>query len=137
MIQPNDIAILEKYDAMVSAEANVDVVNGCVGKITNGKFAPAAAGDVFVYQKEKGDIDGEFEIKKGEDVRCVVMSEINGRLVKIAPSHLASGEFEVGAKYASNANGKLASGAEAAPYFEVVELINYDGKGARAKIVAQ
>lgn len=135
MIQPNDIAILEKYDAMISAEAGAEMVNGTVGKVTSGVFAAAAAGDCFAYQKEKGDFDEEFKIKAGEDVRLVVMSEIEGRLVKISPDHLASGSFVVGTKYVSNANGKLvASNSPSSPYFEVVELINYDGAGARAKI---
>lgn len=139
LIQPNDIAILEKYDAMVSAPAAAETPNGIVGKIdgTTGKFAAAAAGDCFAWTKEVGHFDEDFAVPTGGDVRVVLMSEINGRLVKITPDCLASGDFVVGGKYASNANGKLVSGASDAPYFEVVELINFGGKGARAKIVAE
>lgn len=138
LIQPNDIAILEKYDAMVSVPAAQDTPNGMVGEInaSTGKFTAAAGGDCFAWTKEVGHVDGEFVVPANHDVRVVMMSEIDGRLVKISPDCLASGSFAVGAKYASNSAGKLASGAASAPYFEVVELINFDGAGARAKVVA-
>lgn len=138
LIQPNDIAILEKYDAMVSAPAAQETPNGMVGEInaSTGKFTAAAGGDCFAWTKEVGHIDGEFKVPVNGDVRVVLMSEIDGRLVKITPDCLASGNFTVGGKYASDSNGKLVSGASSAPYFEVVELINFDGAGARAKVVA-
>lgn len=138
MIQPNDIAMLEKYDAVTSVKSAGEYMNGSFGTVTNGVFTVKENGDCFIYQKHKGDsMYTDFKVKKDEDIRVAILPEWNGRLLKVSPIHLADGaKFKVGSKYTSNANGQLVEGT-AAPYLEVVELINYDGSGARVKIVTE
>lgn len=127
----------EKEYHFEDAVVEMDVLNGMVGKVEDGKFVPAEGGNRVIMQNEVGDdmYMPEYKITKGSHVRTLKIDEMNGKFVEFYDFPLPT-KFKVGDKLASDANGALVVGASAAPYFEITKIIG-NKLGVECVIVAE
>lgn len=137
MIKFNTIGQIEKGYFFEDAVVDTAVLNGAFGKVTAGKFAPAASAKKAVMQVEVGDDTGmdEYKIPAGSHVRVVDLEQLHGKKIEIYGAQLPA-VYAVGHKLASDASGKLVAGATAAPYYEVVKVIG-NKLGVEATVVAK
>ena len=111
------------------AVVDVDVLNGAFGDVTDGKFVPSDAGQKVIMLDENGDDAGmdEYKIPAGSHVRIVDFESLVEQFPKNTTIEIYGAQlpdtYVVGDKLASDANGKLVTGATAAPYFEVTKII--------------
>lgn len=135
MLKLHNLRDYEHFYFFEDVVAEVDVLNGCIGEVTDGIFKPAAGGTRGIMQIEVGDDMGmdKYVIPAGTRLRSVrldKMAELE-RPIEVYGAQLPK-EFKVGDKLASDEAGVLVAGAEGAPYLEVVEII-----GNKAGIVAK
>ena len=106
------------------AVAGADTFNGAFGAVTSGTFAVGATASKAVMNLEVGDNVGldTYPIKKGEKVRVIDLTKLNGQTIEIYGDELPS-TVAVGSKLKSDATGALVTGASAAPYYEVTRVI--------------
>lgn len=132
------IGQIEHFYGFENAVADVDVLNGDFGTVTNGKFAPAAAATKAVVQVEVGDDMGmpEYKIPKGTDLRVLDLAKLNGQLVEVYGAQLPK-TFAKGDKLVSTATGALEAKPDAtAPYYEITKIIG-NKIGVEVKVVAE
>ena len=131
------IGMWEKEYAFEDAIVNADVLNGAFGAVADGVFTVGANATKAIMQVEVGDDEAmpEYKIAKGSHVRVLDLAKMNGKTVQIYGYPLPT-EVAVGNKLASDANGALVVGAEAAPYLEVTKLIG-NKLGVEATVVAE
>lgn len=136
MIKFRKISQIEKLYPFVDAVIDKDALNGDFGLVTTGKFAPKADAKQAIMQVEVGDdMDmPEYKIPAGSHVRVVDLEKLDGQEIEVYGAQLPD-TFKVGDKLKSDATGKLVSGASAAPYYEVTEIIG-NKLGVAAKVVA-
>ena len=127
----------EKEYHFEDAVVEMDVLNGMVGKVEDGKFVPSANGNRVVMNNEVGDdmCMPEYKIVSGSHVRTLKIDEMNGKKVEFYNFPLPT-EFAVGDKLASDDNGALVVGASEAPYFEITKIIG-NKLGVECVIVAE
>lgn len=138
MVKFYKIGTLEKYDPFISAESAGDYINGTFGTYTDGKFT-AGEGFYVVMDLEKGDdiFTSDYKVQKGAQTRIANLAKVNGKELQITPDNLPD-TFAKTNKLVSDTNGKLKVNNEAvAPYLEVVDVIDFDGTGAKVKVVAE
>lgn len=118
------------------AVAGADTFNGAFGAVTSGTFAVAAAASKAIMNLEVGDNVGldTYPIKKGEQLRVIDLTKLNGKTMEIYGDELPSG-VAVGDKLKSDATGALVKGATAAPYYEVTKVIP-NVKGVEVNVVS-
>lgn len=118
------------------AVAGADTFNGAFGAVTTGTFAVAATASKAIMNIEVGDNAGldTYPVKKGDQVRVIDFTKLNGQTVEIYGDALPSG-VKKGDKLKSDATGALVTGATAAPYYEVTKVIP-NVKGVEATVVS-
>ena len=137
MIKFSTIGAIEKRYEFEDAVAKTDILNGDFGVVSDGKFSTDANAVKAVMNIEVGD-DADLDvypIAKGTHVKVVDLSKFDGEIVEVYGAQLPD-TFVVGNKLASDADGKLVTGASVAPYFEVTKVIP-NVKGAEVKVVAK
>lgn len=137
MVKFSTIGAIEKRYEFEDAVAKTDILNGDFGVVSDGKFSTGANAVKAVMNIEVGD-DADLDvypIAKGTHVRVVDLSKFDGEIVEVYGAQLPD-TFVVGNKLASDADGKLVTGASVAPYFEVTKVIP-NVKGAEVKVVAK
>lgn len=137
MIKFSTIGAIEKRYEFEDAVAKTDILNGDFGVVSDGKFSTGANAVKAVMNIEVGD-DADLDvypIAKGTHVKVVDLSKFDGEIVEVYGAQLPD-TFVVGNKLASDADGKLVTGASVAPYFEVTKVIP-NVKGAEVKVVAK
>lgn len=138
MIKFNRISEIEHGDyPFEDAVLKADALNGDFGAITDGEFTTAATATKAIMQVETGDDADmpEYKIKAGENVRVLNLAKLNGKTVEVYGAQLPA-TFVKGDKLASDATGKLVTGATTAPYLEVTEVIG-NKLGIEATVVAE
>lgn len=138
MLKPRTIGMLEKYDVFTSVKADAEYVNGTFGTVADGVFT-AGAGGYVIMQKGKGDtLYTDFTVVADEDIRVADVAKWVGKQLEVSPLHII-GEFTKGDTLIVSATGKLAVGDAVAGnvYFEVEEVINFDGVGALLTIAEE
>ena len=137
MVKFYSIGQWEKEYHFEDAVVKMDVLNGMVGNVVDGVFAPAANGNRVIMQNEVGDdmYMPEYKIAKGSHVRTLKIDEMNGKKVEFYDFPLPK-TFAVGDKLASDENGALVVGASAVPYFEIKKIIG-NKLGVECVIVAE
>lgn len=118
------------------AVAGADTFNGAFGAVTTGTFAVAATASKAIMNIEVGDNVGldTYPVKKGDQVRVIDFTKLNGQTIEIYGDELPSG-VKKGDKLKSDATGALVTGATAAPYYEVTKVIP-NVKGVEATVVS-
>lgn len=137
MIKFNRISQIERSEyPFEDAVLKKDALNGDFGAVTDGEFDTAADSFKAIMQNETGDDMGmpEYKIKAGEHVRVLDLAKFNGQAIEVYGAQLPAA-YAKGDKLKSNASGKLVSGATAAPYLEVTDIVG-NKIGLVAKIVA-
>lgn len=137
MVKFSTIGAIEKRYEFEDAVAKTDILNGDFGVVSDGKFSTGANAVKAVMNIEVGD-DADLDvypIAKGTHVKVVDLSKFDGEIVEVYGAQLPD-TFVVGNKLASDADGKLVTGASVAPYFEVTKVIP-NVKGAEVKVVAK
>lgn len=136
MIKFNSISEIEKLYPFVDAVAGADVYNGDFGTVTDGEFKPAAGAKQAVMNIENGDNEGldVYPIAKGTDLRILDLDQMDGKKIEVYGKQVPSGVAK-GDKLKSTTTGELESGATAAPYLEVVDIIG-NHQGIVATVVA-
>lgn len=138
MIKFNSIGQIEHGEyPFEDAVAKTDVLNGDFGVVTDKQFTTGADAIKAIMQLETGDDADmpEYKIKAGEHVRVLNLAKLNGQAIEVYGAQLPS-TFAKGDKLASDENGKLTSGATAAPYLEVTDVIG-NKIGLVATVVAE
>lgn len=136
MIKFSSIGQIEHGDyAFEDAIASADTFNGAYGEVTTGSFAAGAKKSKVIMQIERGDDEymPTYKIVKGEHVRVLDLTKLNGQLVEVYGDELPAGVAK-GDKLESDETGKLVKNASAAPYLEVTKVIG-NHLGVEAKVV--
>mgnify|MGYP001213363494 FL=1 len=136
MVKFYKIGTLEKYDPYITAESAGEYINGTFGTYVGTKFTEGE-GFYVLMDVEKGDTAGtpDYKVKTGAQVRIANLAKLNGKELKITPDNLTA-TFAKGNKLVADTTGKLkVNGSAVVPYLEVVDVINFDGTGAKVKIV--
>lgn len=136
MIKFSSIGQIEHGDyAFEDAIASADTFNGAYGEVTTGSFATGAKKSKVIMQIERGDDEymPTYKIVKGEHVRVLDLTKLNGQLVEVYGDELPAGVAK-GDKLESDETGKLVKNASAAPYLEVTKVIG-NHLGVEAKVV--
>lgn len=135
MIKFRKISQIEKLYPFVDAVIDKDALNGDFGLVADGKFTPSADAKQAIMQIEVGDdMDmPEYKIPAGSHVRVLDFGKLDGQEIEVYGAQLPD-SFKVGDKLRSDETGKLVSGASAAPYYEITEIIG-NKLGVAAKIV--
>ena len=102
----------------------------------NGAFGAVATASKAIMNIEVGDNAGldTYPVKKGDQVRVIDFTKLNGQTIEIYGDELPSG-VKKGDKLKSDATGALVTGATAAPYYEVTKVIP-NVKGVEATVVS-
>lgn len=138
MIKFNSIGQIEHGEyPFEDAVAKTDVLNGDFGAVTDENFEVTANAVKAVMQLETGDDADmpEYKIKAGEHVRVLDLAKLNGKTIEVYGAQLPD-TFAKGDKLASDVNGKLTTGATAAPYLEVTKVIG-NKLGIEVTVVAE
>lgn len=126
MIKLHSIAQIEhKEYAFENAKATTEVFNGDFGEVTDGVFAPAAAGMKAVMNIEVGDNEymDKYPIAKGQDLRVLDLAAFDGEVLEVYGKQLPE-TFKKGDKLVADETGSLTVGSPtAAPYLEVTDVI--------------
>ena len=136
MIKFSSIGQIEHGDyAFEDAIASADTFNGAYGEVTTGSFAAGAKKSKVIMQIERGDDEymPTYKIVKGEHVRVLDLTKLNGQLVEVYGDELPAGVAK-GDKLESDETGKLVKNASAAPYLEVTKVIG-NHFGVEVKVV--
>ena len=136
MIKFSSIGQIEHGDyAFENAIASDDTFNGAYGEVTTGSFAVGAKKSQVIMQIERGDDEymSTYKIKKGEQVRVLDLTKLNGQLMEVYGDELPTG-VKKGDKLESDATGKLVATGSAAPYLEVTKVIG-NHLGVEVKVV--
>ena len=136
MIKFNSLKQIEHGDyPFEDAIASADTFNGAYGEVTTGSFAVGAKKSKVIMQIERGDDEymPTYKIAKGEHVRVLDLTKLNGQLMEVYGDELPAG-IKKADKLMSNAEGKLVTGASAAPYLEVTKVIG-NHLGVEVKVV--
>ena len=136
MIKFSSIGQIEHGDyAFEDAIASADTFNGAYGEVTTGSFAVGAKKSKVIMLIERGDDEymPTYKIKKGEQVRVLDLTKLNGQLMEVYGDELPTGVAK-GDKLESDATGKLVKDASTAPYLEVTKVIG-NHLGVEVKVV--
>lgn len=136
MIKFSTIGMIEHGDyPFEDAVASVDTFNGAYGDVADGEFTPGDKKAKVIMQIERGDDEymPTYKIVKGEHVRVLNLAKVEGKVVEVYGDELPEG-VAVGDKLESDADGKLVTGASAAPYLEVTKIVG-NHLGVEAKVV--
>lgn len=135
MIKFHTIGQIEKLNPFVDAVVKKAVLNGDFGEITTGEFAVGAKKKQVVMQLECGDDAGvdKYEIPAGSHVRVLDLEKLEGQLIEVW-GHPLPATFAKNDKLESETDGTLKTGASAAPYLEVMEVLG-NKEGALVKVV--
>ena len=138
MVKFYTIGMIEKYNPFVSATTAADYTNGAFGDVADGVFTVGATKFKVLMNKGKGhSMYTDFTVEAGESSRVCDLSKLDGEYLLISPEHLPS-TFKATDKLVSDTTGKLVVSASAvAPYLLVDSVVEFDGKGAKVKIVAE
>lgn len=138
----SSVGQIEKTIAFVDAVIETDMYNGTFGKIEDGKFVACENGTMVIMQKEVGDAANteKYLIKAGSHARVLDIADLAEQYPKNAVLDVIAyplpATFVVGDKLASDAEGKLVTGASAAPYLEVKAVLG-NKVGAEVKVVTE
>lgn len=135
MIKFHTIGQIEKLNPFVDAVVKKAVLNGDFGEITTGEFAVGTKKKQVVMQLECGDDAGvdKYEIPAGSHVRVLDLEKLEGQLIEVW-GHPLPATFSKNDKLESETDGTLKTGASAAPYLEVMEVLG-NKEGALVKVV--
>lgn len=135
MIKFHTIGQIEKLNPFVDAVVKKAVLNGDFGEITTGEFAVGTKKKQVVMQLECGDDAGvdKYEIPAGSHVRVLDLEKLEGQLIEVW-GHPLPATFAKNDKLESETDGTLKTGASAAPYLEVMEVLG-NKEGALVKVV--
>lgn len=138
----NSVGQIEKTISFEDAIIETDMYNGTFGKVEDGKFVASAGATKVIMQKEVGHdaYTEKYLIKAGSHVRVLDIEDLAEQYPKNAVLDVIAyplpATFVVGDKLASDAEGKLVTGASAAPYLEVKAILG-NKVGAEVKVVTE
>lgn len=132
----------EKVYAFENAVIDTAMYNGTFGATADGKFTAGANGTKVIMNIERGDDEHleKYLIPAGSHVRVLDLVAFVEQYPKIPELQVYGyplpDAYVKGDKLASDAEGKLATGASAAPYLEVTEIIG-NKAGAVVTVVTE